>query len=85
MPLFAFHVKFMMLFECMTFAPATIVPMTGLNANVEPNPDPNPNPNLYTTLNLSQMITLALTLCWQRYHWSSNCCQSKCQITSLTR
>ena len=34
--------------ECMTFAPATIAPVT--SANVKPNPNPNRNPNPYTTL-----------------------------------
>ena len=35
--------------KCMTFAPATIAPVT--NVNVKPNPIPNPNPYPYTTLN----------------------------------
>ena len=35
--------------ECMTFAPATIAPVT--NTNVKHNPNPNPNPNHYPTSN----------------------------------
>ena len=33
------------------------------------SPRSNPNPNPYTTCTLCQMITLAFTLCHQRYHW----------------
>ena len=61
--------------ECMTSALVT-------NANVKANPNPNTNLNCYTSLN--QKITLALTICRQRYHRRSNCCQSKCRITLLT-
>ena len=56
-----------------------------MNDNIKHNPNPNPNlnsnikPSLPWTKN--PIITLTLTLYFQRYCPGSNCCRSKCRIT----
>ena len=69
-----------MLYECTTFAPATVAPK--INANVNPNPNPNPNLNPYLTPNqkLTLTLTLTLTLSCRRYHRRGNCRRSKSRI-----
>ena len=65
---------YMINFECMTFAPATIIAPV-INTNVKRNPNPNPIGRiLILTLPRTKIpiITLALALCCPRDHGRSN-------------
>ena len=81
-------ITYSFIFECTTFAPATIAPMINANVNVTPTLTLTLIQILILTLTLpepkTQIITLTLTLCYLRYHCRSNCCRSKCGITSFS-